>query len=215
MNLILLGPPGAGKGTQAEALAQRHGLIQLSTGNMLREAVKAGTEVGRQASAIMEAGGLVSDEIVIRIIADRIALPDCAGGFILDGFPRTLPQAAALDKLLAASNTNLDVVVELKVNDGELIDRISGRYVCAECGAGYHDTNKRPIVDGVCDKCGSKSFTRRLDDNAETVKKRLYAYYRDTMPLTGYYFAQGKLKSIDGMAPIDEVTKALDKALAM
>ena len=214
MNLILLGPPGAGKGTQAAAIAASHGLVQLSTGDMLRAAVKAGTEVGLQAKAIMERGGLVSDEVVIRIIDERIAHPDCAAGFILDGFPRTLPQAAALDKLLAGKGRQLDLVIELKVDDAALVDRIAGRYACAKCGAGYHDKFKQPKTPGVCDVCGSTEFVRRADDNAETVKKRLLAYYKETSPLIGYYFAKGKLKSIDGMARIEQVTREVERLLA-
>lgn len=214
MNLILLGPPGAGKGTQAEAITKTRGLVQLSTGDMLRQAVKAGTPVGVEAGAIMEAGGLVPDEIVIKIIAERITAPDCANGFILDGFPRTLKQAAALDELLGAQNKKLDAVVELKVDDAALVDRISGRYMCADCGAGYHDTNCKPKVEGVCDRCGSTQFVRRADDNAETVRNRLMAYYRETAPLIGYYFAKGKLKTVDGMAPIADVTKQVEAVLA-
>jgi len=215
VNLILLGPPGAGKGTQAEALVERHKLVQLSTGSMLREAVKAGTDVGLQAKAVMEAGGLVSDDIVIRIIADRVALPDCERGFILDGFPRTLAQAAALDNLLATRHLALDAVVELKVNDEALVDRISGRFSCAKCGAGYHDTNKPAKVAGVCDSCGSTEFTRRSDDNAVTVQKRLMAYYRETAPLIGYYFAKGNLRTVDGMAPIGDITHSIDTVLGL
>jgi adenylate kinase len=213
VNLILLGPPGAGKGTQAEALVKRHGLVQLSTGSMLRSAVEAGTEVGRIADPIMKSGGLVPDDIVIGAIAHRIAQPDCKNGFILDGFPRTLAQAAALDELLAKSHMNLDSVVELKVDDEALVGRISGRYSCAKCGAGYHDTNKRPKVAGVCDVCGSTEFVRRADDNAETVQKRLMAYYRETAPLIGYYFAKGTLKSVDGMAPIGDITRSIEALL--
>ncbi|MGB3719893.1 MAG: adenylate kinase [Proteobacteria bacterium] len=214
MNLILLGPPGAGKGTQAAAIAASRGLVQLSTGDMLRAAVKAGTEVGKQAKAIMERGDLVPDEIVIRIIDERIGQPDCENGFILDGFPRTLPQAAALDKLLADRNKQLDLVIEFKVDDAALVERISGRFACAKCGAGYHDKFKQPKTPGVCDACGSTEFSRRADDNAETVKNRLMAYYKETAPLIGYYFAKGKLKSIDGMAPIDQVTHAIERLLA-
>ena len=213
MNLILLGPPGAGKGTQAEALVAKHGLVQLSTGSMLRDAVKAGTDVGRQADVVMKSGGLVSDDIVIRIIADRIAKPDCANGFILDGFPRTLAQAAALDTLLAERKMKLDAVVELRVNDDALVDRISGRFSCAKCGAGYHDTHKPTKAKGVCDSCGSTEFSRRSDDNAETVQKRLMAYYRETAPLIGYYFAKGSLKTVDGMASIGDITKSIDAVL--
>ena len=214
MNLILLGPPGAGKGTQAEALVKRHKLIQLSTGSMLRDAVRAGTEVGLRASVIMERGGLVSDDIVIAIIADRIAAADCRNGFILDGFPRTLVQAAALDRLMDQRGLAIDHVIELRVDDAALVDRIAGRYACTDCGTGYHDTNKKPMVAGVCDVCGSHAFTRRADDNAVTVQKRLMAYYRETAPLIGYYFAKGKLETVDGMAPINEITHAIDAVLA-
>jgi adenylate kinase len=191
MNLILLGPPGAGKGTQAENLAKKRGLVQLSTGDMLRQAVKAGTPVGLEASAIMEAGGLVPDDVVIKIIAERIEQPDCANGFILDGFPRTLKQAAALDQLLASKGKKLDAVVELKVNDDALAARIEKR---------AQDTI---AAGGV----------PRSDDNAEALKKRLMAYYRETSPLTGYYFAKEKLSCIDGMAPIAEVAAQLDNVL--
>jgi adenylate kinase len=214
MNLILLGPPGAGKGTQAEAITEKRGLVQLSTGDMLRQAVKAGTPIGLEAGTIMEAGGLVPDAIVIKIIAERIAAPDCAKGFILDGFPRTLKQAAALDELLSSTGKRIDAVIELKVNDAVLIDRISGRYMCANCGASYHDTNCKPKVTGVCDRCGSKDFVRRADDNAETVKNRLMAYYRETAPLIGYYFAKGKLRPVDGMAAIPEVVEQIEAILA-
>jgi len=214
MNLILLGPPGAGKGTQAEAITAKRGLVQLSTGDMLRQAVKAGTPIGQEASVIMEAGGLVPDEIVIKIIAERLTAPDCANGFILDGFPRTLNQAAALDQLLPSIGKQIDAVIELKVDDAALIDRISGRYSCADCGAGYHDTNHKPKVQGVCDRCGSTEFIRRADDNAETVRNRLMAYYRETAPLIGYYFCKGKLKTVDGMAPIDAVSGQIEEILA-
>jgi len=213
MNLILLGPPGAGKGTQAEAITKKFGLVQLSTGDMLRQAVKAGSPIGLEASAIMEAGGLVPDHIVIEIIAERIAAPDCAKGFILDGFPRTLKQAAALDELLATLKKRIDAVIEIKVDDKVLIDRIAGRYMCANCGASYHDTNCKPKVEGTCDRCGSKSFVRRADDNAETVKNRLMAYYRETAPLIGYYFAKGKLRTVDGMSAISEVSRQIDGIL--
>lgn len=213
MIVILLGPPGAGKGTQAQKLAQTRGLVQLSTGDMLRAAVKAGSEVGKQAEAIMKAGGLVSDDIVIRIIADRIQEPDCKTGFLLDGFPRTLNQAASLDKLLEDAGRKLDVVIELKVDDDALVERITGRFTCASCGMGYHDIFKKPKTEGVCDQCGSKEFSRRADDNAETVKSRLMAYYRETAPLVGYYFAKDRLRSIDGMADIGEVSKQLDDVL--
>jgi adenylate kinase len=214
MNLILLGPPGAGKGTQAEVITQKRGLVQLSTGDMLREAVKAGTRIGEEASAVMEAGGLVPDEIVISIVAERLSASDCANGFILDGFPRTLNQAAALDNLLQAQGKQLDAVIEIKVDDALLIDRISGRYMCADCGASFHDTNHKPKVPGVCDRCGSTEFIRRKDDNAETVRNRLMAYYRETSPLIGYYFAKDKLRSVDGMAPISEVSRQIEAVIA-
>ncbi len=213
MNLILLGPPGAGKGTQAEKLAADHGLVQLSTGAMLRAAVKAGTEVGLKAKAIMDKGGLVSDDIVVRIIKDRIAEPDCENGFILDGFPRTLPQAAALEKMLKSGKRRLDAVVELKVDDEELTQRISGRFSCAKCDAGYHDTFKKTKVQGVCDTCGSKEFKRRPDDNAETVKTRLFEYYKQTSPLIGYYYAKNLLETVDGMGKIDKVGQDIEAAI--
>jgi adenylate kinase len=214
MNLILLGPPGAGKGTQAEAITRKRGLIQLSTGSMLRQAVKAGTPVGLEASAIMESGGLVPDPVVVKIIAERIKQDDCANGFILDGFPRTIKQAEALDELLASTGKQIDAVIELKVDDRALIDRIAGRYACASCGASYHDTNLKPKVPGTCDRCGSHEFVRRADDNAETVGKRLEAYHRETAPLIGYYQARGKLKTVDGMASVDEVGRQIDAILA-
>jgi len=214
MNLILLGPPGAGKGTQAEGITKQRGLVQLSTGDMLRGAVKAGTPIGQEASTIMEAGGLVPDEIVIKIVAERISKSDCADGFILDGFPRTLNQAAALDRLLQSQGKQIDAVIEIKVDDAALIDRISGRYMCADCGASYHDTNNKPKMPGVCDRCGSTQFIRRKDDNAETVRNRLMAYYRETSPLIGYYFAKGKLRSVDGMVGIPEVSNQIEAVLA-
>lgn len=214
MNLILLGPPGAGKGTQAEVITQKRGLVQLSTGDMLREAVKACTRIGEEASAIMESGGLVPDEIVIKIVAERLSASDCANGFILDGFPRTLNQAAALDNLLQAQGKQLDAVIEIKVDDAVVVDRISGRYMCADCGASFHDTNHKTKVPGVCDRCGSTEFIRRKDDKAETVRNRLMAYYRETSPLIGYYFAKDKLRSVDGMAPISEVSSQIEAVLA-
>lgn len=213
MNIILLGPPGAGKGTQAQKITDARGLVQLSTGDMLRQAVKDGTEVGQQAKAVMDSGGLVSDEIVIQIIADRINKPDCAKGFILDGFPRTLTQAVGLDTLLEGLGRKLDAVIEMRVDDQVLAGRITGRFTCGNCGMGYHDTFKKPETEGVCDRCGSKEFTRRADDNEETVKNRLMAYYRETAPLVGYYFAKDKLKTVDGMADIDQVTAQISAVL--
>jgi adenylate kinase len=209
MNLILLGPPGAGKGTQAKTLESGRGLAQLSTGEMLRAAVQSGSAVGRQAKAIMDRGDLVPDEVVIRIIAERLDKPECRNGVILDGFPRTLSQAAALDKLLGEKGKKLDAVIELKVDDGKLVERIVGRFTCAKCGEGYHDRFKRPKVRGVCDVCEGTEFARRPDDTAETVTKRLMVYYRETAPLTGYYFCKGTLKAVDGMADIDEVAREI------
>jgi adenylate kinase len=213
MNIILLGPPGAGKGTQARILTETRGLVQLSTGDMLRAAVAAGTEVGKQADAVMKAGGLVSDDIVIGVVSDRLDAPDAAQGVIFDGFPRTSAQAEALDGLLAAKGMTLDAVVNMEVDDAAMVDRVSGRYTCAGCGEGYHDTDKKPAVAGKCDKCGSTEFKRRKDDNAETVASRLEAYHADTAPLIAYYTGTGKLKNVDGMAPIGEVTASINAAL--
>jgi len=213
VNIILMGPPGAGKGTQAKRIEQAHGLVQLSTGDMLRAAVAAGTEVGRRAKATMDAGGLVSDDIVVAIIEDRITDPDCAGGFILDGFPRTLAQAEALDAMLARRDRKIDRVIEMEVNDAALIERISGRFSCAKCGAAYHDRFNRPKVDDVCDFCGGTEFVRRKDDTAETVAARLTAYHAQTAPLLPYYAARGVLRAVDGMAEIDDVTRQIEEAL--
>jgi adenylate kinase len=213
MKLILLGPPGAGKGTQAKILADAHGIPQLSTGDMLRAAVAAGSDVGKRAKAVMDAGGLVSDDIVVDIIDERIKRPDCANGFILDGFPRTLAQASALDGLLTRQNTSLDAVIAMRVDDDMLISRIAGRYTCAKCGAGYHDQFQKPKKDGVCDKCAGTKFTRRADDNIDTVRTRLMAYYRETSPLIGYYYALGKMSVVDGMAAVATVTAAIETQL--
>jgi adenylate kinase len=214
MNVILLGPPGAGKGTQARILMDDMGLIQLSTGDMLRAAVAAGSEVGKKAKAVMAAGELVSDEIVIGVVADRLDQPDARSGVIFDGFPRTVAQAEALDRLLAEKGLTLDAVVAMDVDDDRLVDRVSGRFTCAACGEGYHDTHKRPVREGVCDVCGATEFKRRADDNAETVRSRLAAYHADTAPLIGYYSGTGKLKTVDGMADIGEVARAIRDALA-
>ncbi|TPW29498.1 adenylate kinase [Martelella alba] len=213
MRLILLGPPGAGKGTQAQRIVAKHGIPQLSTGDMLRAAVAAKTEVGIKAKAVMDAGGLVSDDIVIAIVSERIDQDDCNNGFILDGFPRTLVQADATEKMLSAKGIDLDVVIEIKVDDSVLADRIAGRYTCAKCGAGYHDSFHKPKVDGVCDTCGSTEFKRRPDDNRDTVVTRLQAYYKETAPLLGYYYAKGKLQSVDGMADMDTVTASIEAIL--
>ena len=214
LNIILLGPPGAGKGTQAKRLEEAHGLVQLSTGDMLRAAVAAGTETGLKAKAIMERGELVPDDVVVGIIAERIAQPDVTNGFILDGFPRTVAQAEALDTLLAKTGEDLDAVIEMQVDDAALTDRITGRFTCASCGAGYHDTFQKPKVAGVCDRCGGTEFKRRADDNAETVKSRLAAYHAQTAPLLPYYEARGILKRVDGMTDIDDVTRQIEGALA-
>lgn len=214
MRLILLGPPGAGKGTQAQRIVEKHGIPQLSTGDMLRAAVSAGTDVGKRAKAVMDAGKLVSDEIVIAIVSERIDAPDCSKGFILDGFPRTLVQADATEKMLSDKGLDLSCVIEIRVDDEILADRVAGRYTCANCGTGYHDENLKPKVEGVCDKCGSTHFKRRPDDNRETVKTRLQAYYKETSPLIGYYHAKGKLHSVDGMGEINSVTAEIETVLA-
>ena len=213
MNLILLGPPGAGKGTQAKEIADGRKLVQLSTGDMLRAAVKSGSDIGKRAKAIMERGDLVPEEVVVGIVAGRMEQRDCPNGVIFDGFPRTLQQAKALDEVLAAKGRKLNAVVELKVDDQRLVDRITGRFTCSKCGAGYHDSFKKPKKEGVCDSCGGTTFTRRADDNAETVTNRLMVYYRETSPLLGYYFCKGNLSSVDGMADIGEVSKAIGKVL--
>ncbi len=209
MHIILLGPPGAGKGTQSDYIRDSYGLAKLATGDMLREAVASGSELGQKAKAIMESGGLVSDDIMIGMIRDKLASVECRKGAILDGFPRTTAQAEALDVMMAEEKRKLDYVIELKVDDQALIERICGRFACAKCGAGYHDTFKQPKVEGVCDCCGSTEFSRRKDDNESTVANRLEQYHEMTAPLLPYYEAKGILRQVDGMAAIDAVTAEL------
>ncbi|MEZ5685268.1 MAG: adenylate kinase [Paracoccaceae bacterium] len=207
--LILLGPPGAGKGTQARMLEEKFGLVQLSTGDLLRAAVAAGTPAGLAAKAVMEAGGLVSDEIVLAILRDRLGQPDVTAGVILDGFPRTAGQAAALDDLLGYAGQKVTAAISLKVDDEAMITRVSGRYTCGSCGEGYHDEFKLPAVAGTCDKCGGSEFKRRADDNAETARARLEAYHAQTAPLIAHYRALGVLEEVDAMGSIDQIASGL------
>ena len=214
MKLILLGPPGAGKGTQAKRLVESRGLVQLSTGDMLRAAVEAQTSIGLKAKSIMDAGHLVPDDVIVEMLHQRMAQADCHNGFILDGFPRTVAQAEALDRMLDTAGWKLDVVIKMKVDEDVLVDRVSGRFTCARCGTGYHDRTKPTRVPGVCDVCGSTEFTRRADDNAETLHKRLVAYNAQTKPIVPYYEAEGILRRVDGMADIDAVSQEIEEILA-
>lgn len=211
-NIILLGPPGAGKGTQAKKLEEERGMVQLSTGDMLREARTSGTEMGLKVAGVMDRGELVTDEIVIGLIAEKLETP-AAGGFIFDGFPRTLPQADALGRLLAEKGTALDAVIEMQVDDAALVSRITGRFTCGNCGAVYHDVTRPPKVAGVCDTCGSTNMKRRADDNEESLKQRLMEYYKKTSPLIGYYYAKGQLSTVDALAEMDAVGSAIAKVL--
>ena len=214
MIVVLLGPPGAGKGTQAQKIEKTQGLVQLSTGDMLRAAVTEGSKVGKKAKDFMEAGKLVTDEIVVKIIENRIQKVDCKNGFLLDGFPRTLTQAKALDNMLNKKSLKLNAVVEMQVDDEALVDRIIGRYTCTVCNQGYHGENLKPKVDGVCDNCGSTNFKRRVDDNRETVSSRLEAYHSQTAPLLPYYKEQGVLRVVNGMVDIGDVSVQINDELS-
>jgi len=212
--LILLGPPGAGKGTQARMLEEKFGFIQLSTGDLLRAAVAAGTDAGKAAKAVMEAGDLVSDDIVTAILADRLSDPDCAKGVILDGFPRTLAQAKALDAILQSSGQKINAAISLEVEDSAMVERISGRFTCGGCGEGYHDSFKPTAKPGICDKCGSADMKRRADDNAETVAQRLQAYHAETAPLITYYDNAGVLARVTAIGAIDKIASDLSSVVS-
>ncbi|UWQ17344.1 adenylate kinase [Jannaschia sp. M317] len=212
--IILLGPPGAGKGTQARMLETRFGLIQLSTGDLLRKAVADGTEAGQLAKPIMDSGGLVTDRIVLAILLERLEQPDCAGGVVLDGFPRTTAQAEALDAMLAARGQEIDAAISLDVDDARMVQRIAGRFTCAGCGEGYHEAFKAPKVAETCDHCGGTEMLRRADDNAATVMSRLEAYHAQTAPLIEHYAATGALRRVDAMGEIDAIAEALAEIVA-
>jgi adenylate kinase len=212
-NIILLGPPGAGKGTQAKRLVDERQMVQLSTGDMLREARTSGTEMGKRVAAVMDAGHLVTDDIVVGLIEEKLSNEHPAGGFIFDGFPRTLKQADALAVVMQHVGQTLDAVIEIRVDDEVLKQRIVGRYTCGNCGAVYHDTNHPTKVAGVCDTCGGTNMKRRADDTEEALRTRMLAYYRDTSPLIGYYYAKGQLSTVDGLAEMDAVASAVSKVL--
>ena len=211
-NIILLGPPGAGKGTQAKRLEEARGMVQLSTGDMLKEAIARGTDLGRRVEGIMARGELVTDEIVIGLIEDKMR-SGAKGGFIFDGFPRTLKQADALGELMTRTGAKLDSVIEMQVDDAALVARITGRFTCGNCGAVYHDVTHPTKVAGICDVCGSTNLKRRADDNEETLKTRLMEYYKKTSPLIGYYYAKGQLSAVDGLAEVESVAEAIAKVL--
>ena len=213
MNIILLGPPGSGKGTQAKRIEQKYGITQLATGDMLRAATLSGNQLGLRVKSIMDSGQLVPDNIIIDMIADRVEQPDCRYGFVLDGFPRTLAQAQALDQMLSRRSRELDHVVEFEVDETALVDRLAGRFICQQCGASYHERDNRPEVDGVCDACGGCEFICRADDRPETVRARLDVYHRQTAPILPYYRERGILRPVDGMAEIDLVTREIEKIL--
>lgn len=215
MNIILLGPPGAGKGTQARMLVEKHGMVQLSTGDMLRAAKTSGTEMGNRVAEVMARGDLVTDDIVIGLIAEQLDGEAGQHGLIFDGFPRTLAQADALEALMQAKGKRLDAVIEMRVQDEALIARVAGRFTCAKCGEVYHDVTKPTAKPGVCDKCGSTEFVRRADDNADSMRVRLLNYYRNTAPLIGYYHAKGLLKPVDGLGEIDAVGREIAEALGI
>ncbi len=214
MNIVLLGPPGAGKGTQAKRLETEHNMVQLSTGEMLRQVVATGSELGQEAKRVMDAGQLMPDTLMIQLISERID-QDCGDGFILDGFPRTVHQAEGLDQMLAEKGLKLDVVIEMKVDEEAMIARIAGRFSCSDCGAGYHDEFQRPKVAGVCDTCGGSEFVRRADDKEETVRARMEAYKRQTVPILPYYGDKGVLRTIDGMASIEEIAGQIEATLGV
>ena len=215
MNIVLLGPPGAGKGTQARQLVERHGFVQLSTGDMLRAAKSSGTELGKRVAEVMARGDLVTDDIVIGLIAEQLDGEAGRHGLIFDGFPRTLAQADALEALMAEKGKAIDAVVEMRVDEDELVKRITGRFTCAKCGEVYHDETRPTARPGVCDVCGSTEFIRRADDNEESVRVRMAAYNRQTAPLIGYYHAKGKLKTVDGLGEIDAIAAEIGRALGL